>query len=190
MLQIDDWKKILKKSMSEKRYIHSCNVADTARELAKIHGYDENKAYLAGLLHDICKEYPKEKQLEFVKKSDLDVSSQELDTYKLWHGIAGAYLLKTEYNITDEEFLKSIRYHTVARDNMSMLEEIVYVADMVSADREMPCVHGIRALAKENLKLAVLSELQYSINSTIQKAGLIPKSTLKAYNCYVEYIRN
>jgi nicotinate-nucleotide adenylyltransferase len=75
LLQIDDWKKILKKSMSEKRYIHSCNVADTARELAKIHGYDENKAYLAGLLHDICKEYPKEKQLEFVNKSDLDVSS-------------------------------------------------------------------------------------------------------------------
>ena len=42
--------------MSEKRYYHSLCVAQEAVEFAKENGADVDKCYIAGLLHDICKE--------------------------------------------------------------------------------------------------------------------------------------
>ena len=187
---VEKWKEIIKKNMSEKRFVHSCNVAEMSAELADIWGYDVHTAYAAGLLHDICKEFPKEVQFEYVKNAEeeFDVSPQELAAYKVWHGIAGAYFLKTKYGIDDENLLLAIRYHTVGRAEMSKLEEIVYVADMVSADRKMPCVPAIRALAKENLELAVLEELRVCMTDTISSGGSLPQCTVDAYNYYVKYL--
>ena len=50
-----EYKNILKKRLNEKRYIHSLCVADEAVRLAEMYGADKEKAYLAGLLHDITK---------------------------------------------------------------------------------------------------------------------------------------
>ena len=66
---------ILSIRLSKKRFQHSLNVADEAEKLAeKYDYYSPEKAYLTGLLHDICKEIPKEEQLAMAKKSALDVS--------------------------------------------------------------------------------------------------------------------
>ena len=51
-----DYVKMLKNTLSKKRFTHSMNVASMCLALAKKHGGDEEKAYLAGLLHDIKKE--------------------------------------------------------------------------------------------------------------------------------------
>ena len=187
MYRTEHWKKVLKEELSEKRYHHSLNVAAAAKELAALNGYDEEKAYFAGLLHDMCKEKPPEKQKQWAEKSGYYIDPAELCSEKLWHGIAAAYVLKEKHDIKDEDILNSIRFHTVARGEMSLLEEIIYVADFISADRKMTCVHAVRALAKEDLKLAVLAELQFSIKSTIDKGGSIPLSTFEAYNRYIKY---
>lgn len=192
--EADEWKNIIRKNMSEKRFTHSCNVAAMSAELADIYGYNARTAYLAGLLHDICKEFSNEEQLSLVKKAASDeqlgfnICEQEILSHKLWHGIAGAYLLYSEYNISDRDFLLAIRYHTVGRADMSCLEKIVYVADMVSADRKMPCVPAIRSLAKENLELAVLEELRVCMTDTIASGGSLPGCTVNAYNYYVKYL--
>ncbi|MBO5725698.1 MAG: HD domain-containing protein, partial [Clostridia bacterium] len=62
-MNYEKYKEILKGRLKEKRYIHSLAVADEAVRLAKKYGCDEEKAYLAGLLHDITKNTPKEEQL-------------------------------------------------------------------------------------------------------------------------------
>lgn len=49
---------ILKGRLTEQRFIHSLNVADTAKELARIYGCDEERAYTVGLVHDCCKDVP------------------------------------------------------------------------------------------------------------------------------------
>ena len=43
----------LKKKLPDKRYEHSIGVAYTAATMAFMYGIDYEKAYLAGLLHDI-----------------------------------------------------------------------------------------------------------------------------------------
>ena len=59
---------ILKKRLNEKRYYHSLCVADEAKRLAVKYGADPEKAYLAGLLHDITKNAPDEEHLKMLKK--------------------------------------------------------------------------------------------------------------------------
>ena len=63
-----DYHALLQGMLSEKRYRHSLAVSARAAELALLHGTDREKAALAGLLHDICKELPGEKQLEIIEK--------------------------------------------------------------------------------------------------------------------------
>ena len=46
----------LKRSIGTRRYAHSLRVAETARDLAEIHGYDKEKALFAGL----CTTAPKD----------------------------------------------------------------------------------------------------------------------------------
>ena len=87
----DEKKKYLKKILSAKRYSHSLNVAAECRKLAIKYGEDSDKAYFAGLLHDICKELSDEEQLELVKRSTFTVCREELETRSLWHAVAGAY---------------------------------------------------------------------------------------------------
>ena len=50
-----EYKKILKERLDEKRYFHSLCVADEAKRLDEKIGINTEKAYLAGLLHDIMK---------------------------------------------------------------------------------------------------------------------------------------
>ena len=113
---------ILEIRLSKKRFQHSLNVAEEAGKLAEKFDYpDKEKAYLTGLLHDICKEIPKEEQLEMVKKSKLNVSEVELGTPPLFHAVAGAWYAENVLNIHDDDMLNAVRYHTVGRAGMSKL---------------------------------------------------------------------
>ena len=51
-----DYKQIIRARLSEERYAHSLAVAEEAVSLAKRYGADPDKAYTAGLLHDIMKD--------------------------------------------------------------------------------------------------------------------------------------
>lgn len=86
-------------------------------------------------MHDVCKELPAEEQEELVRASSFAVSKEELVTKPVWHGIAGAYFLQVRMGVTDPDVLNAVRYHTVGRAGMTRLEEIVYLADLISEDR-------------------------------------------------------
>ena len=57
-LNISDYKKIISERMGDYRFNHSVNVAKEAKKLARRYGGDEEKAEIAGILHDITKEMP------------------------------------------------------------------------------------------------------------------------------------
>lgn len=108
-------KKYLKENLSAKRYTHSLNVAEECRKLAERYGEDPNKAYFAGLLHDICKELPSDEQKRLADNNVFTVCREELETRSLWHAVAGAYFIKTEFRIEDIDILNAVRFHTVGR---------------------------------------------------------------------------
>ena len=177
-------KTLLKKRLSKKRYNHSLNVADAAYKLAEQEGEDTHKAYIAGLLHDICKEDDQEQQLALALKGDMNLSGAELSSKALWHGPAGAYFIKKELGITDPDIMYAVRYHTIGRPGMTKLEEIVYLADLISDDREYKDVDRMRKLAYTDFPKAMYEAVRYSLMTAVKKENYVPEGTLELYNQY------
>lgn len=181
-----DYKSYIKENLSKKRAQHSVNVADAAVRLAKLYGADEEKAYVAGLLHDVCKELPPEKQLEYVLRSPLDVSEIEKKTVALFHAVAGSVFVQEHFGIDDPEIIRAIRYHTVACGDMDKLSQIIYIADLISEDRDYKDVKKMRKYAEQGLEKAMLEALKFSIADSVGKENTIPLSTLESYNYFVK----
>lgn len=184
-----DYVKMLKNTLSKKRFTHSMNVASMCLALAKKHGGDEEKAYLAGLLHDIKKEETPNAMKSRAILSNMDVSDEELYTPALWHAPAGAYHISKNLGIKDIDILNAVRYHTAGRADMSMLEKIVYLGDLTSADRSYKDVEKYREMSFENLDNAMYNALKYSIGETLGKGGLIPPCTIAGYNFYTRIMK-
>lgn len=183
-------KKYLKDNLSSKRYQHSLNVAAECRRLAEKYGEDPEKAYFAGLLHDVCKEMPADEQRRLVFESGFSACREELETRSLWHAIAGAYFVKSIFGVEDIDILNSIRFHTVGRAGMSRLEEIVYLGDLVSADRTYKDVDKMRKTVYNDLNEAMLEAFNFSIKSVIKKGGQIPLCTVEGYNFYTRLLKD
>ncbi len=175
----------LAQMLSHKRYEHSLNVAQSAYELAL--KYDENceKAYICGLLHDICKELPYKQQKQMALSSGYHLSFEELYSKSLWHAVAGAFYAAKKFQIYDEDMLNAIRYHTIAREKMSRLEEIIYLADLISADRKYKDVNRIRKLAFSDLHLAMREALRFTLTNVSDNCVYLPVCSVQAYNQYV-----
>ena len=142
-------KEEVKKLMSEKRYMHTLQVAKLAKELAHSVGYDWKKAYVAGLVHDCSKELDKSYELELMNsfaKEHLDESKQ------IYHQYTAPYIAKTVLNIEDEEILEAIRVHTTGKTNMSTLDKIIYVADKCEVGRNYDASFYINK-CKENINV-------------------------------------
>lgn len=189
MYNSDEKKKYLKNNLSQKRYNHSLNVAAECRKLALKYGEDPDKAYFAGLLHDICKEFPLEEQKKLVLESGFSVCREELETHSLWHAVAGAFFIKSNFGIEDIDIVNAVRFHTVGRAGMTRLEEIVYLGDLISADRDFKDVDKMRKLAYSRLNEAMFESFSYSIKSVVKKGGVIPLCTAEGYNFYTRICR-
>ena len=176
------YKAILEKRLNPKRYHHSLCVADEALRLAKKYGCDTKKAYLAGLLHDITKNATQEEHLHIFDKFDIMLNSVEKNAEKLWHAISGAAYIEYELGITDKDIITAVRYHTTAREGMSLLEKILYLADYTSADRDYDDVDIMRQKVEISIDAAMNYALTYTINDLVERRKLLHLDTVKAYN--------
>lgn len=179
---IEGYKKIIKDKMGEKRYVHSVNVSNMAIKLAKKYSVDEEKAAIAGVLHDITKEMSDEFHLELFKENDTKLDEVEKRSKKLWHAISGSIYIKNELHIDDEDILNAVKYHTTARKGMSKLEKIIFIADFISEDRKYENSKIMRKLAFENIDETIIYGLKFTIEGLLYRNQLIAKDALEAYN--------
>ncbi len=178
-----DIKKLLSERLQEKRYIHSLNVADSAVILAEKYGADKEKAYFAGLVHDVMKNASEEEQLQIMEKGGIILSCTEKHNKKLWHAMAGECYLRLEMSIDDEDILNAVRYHTTGRAGMSLLEKVVYIADYISEERDYDDVDIMRDLSfNVGLDEAALYALKFSFKSLSKKEKLIHTDSVEYYN--------
>ena len=180
--------KAIKPMLSEKRYRHSLNVAEEAKKLAKKFGADPDKAETAGLLHDILKDTPPEKQLKIITESGIMMSSVELSAKKFWHAIAGAVYIRTELGVADADILNAVRYHTTGRKYMSPLEKVIFVADFVSKDRDYPGVEQLRRIARKDIDKAIKEGIAFTLKDLVEHGDTIVPETIDAYNDAVQAV--
>lgn len=176
---------IIKTRLTPQRLYHSICVAEKAKHLAERYGADPDKAYTTGLVHDIMKNESVETMLEIIENDGQTLTESEKAITVTLHAIAGEIYLRKNLNVTDEEILSAVRWHTTGKENMSLFEKIIYVADLVSDDREYPDVKEVRQLAEENLDKTLLRGLSFTIEDNAKKYKFIHNDTVKAYNYYL-----
>lgn len=101
---------------------------------------------------------------------------------ELWHAPVGAYLVKKEIGITDEEILNAIRSHTTGRPGMTILEQVVFLADYIEPNRTFPGVEEVRELAKKDLNAATITAIRNTIQFLLNKNQLVYPQTIATYN--------
>lgn len=184
LVDLDELTAWLRARLSRERFVHTLNVASEALRLAENYGENGDEAYLAGLMHDCCKEIPHEEMLNIIGNSDIIINQSFKDSPKIWHGFAAAEFIQKEFLIYNLEIIEAVRYHTTGRGEMSRVEEIIYLADLVSADRHYNGVEALRAKAYRSIEEAMLEALQFSISSLVKSAAPILPETLAAYERY------
>ena len=177
-----EYKEILQKRLTPKRYNHSLCVADEAVRLAKKYGGDQEKAYLAGLLHDITKNATREEHLQIFTRFGIILDDVEENAMKLWHAISGSLYIEHILGVNDTEIIDAIRYHTTAKEDMSPLCLVLYLADFTSRDRDYPDVEVMRNLVDISFNKALVYALQYTIKDLAEQKRAIHFDTLKAFN--------
>lgn len=172
-----------KANMDAKRFAHCVRVSQTAAKLAKLNNYSENKAALAGFVHDYAKQVPVEEYREVIKKEDFD---QDLLNWNraIWHGIVGTYFIKKDLKITDPEILQAVRRHTTADIEMTTLDKIVFMADFIEPGRDFPGVDEARKITFKDLDAGVGYQLAHTLEYLIQQRSKIYPRTLEAYNVW------
>lgn len=179
---IQQFESLLKSRLTEYRFNHSLAVRDEAVRLAKKYGANEEKALVAGLLHDIMKDEPSDGQLKYIIDNGIILDDVSKSSAKLWHAIAGAAYLQYELHIEDEDILNAVRYHTTARANMSLLEKVIYLADYTSVDRQYNGVEDMRAAVEISMEQAMHTSLLFSINDLSGRDLAIHPNTIAAWN--------
>lgn len=180
-------KQTLKQMLTSKRYKHVLGVEETAIELACKYGADMEKVRKAALLHDCSK------QFTITKMKELCDCEETLKHYgdmgELIHGFSGSVYAKQKFGIEDEEILNAIKYHTIGRRNMSLVEKITYLADAIEPSRDYADVEHIRHLAFENIDWAILHEADRKIEYLIKREAVIHPSTMDMRNWLLTKIK-
>lgn len=175
-------KKYEQEHLSEKRYQHCLRVADMSCRMAKIYGADEEKAYFAGLSHDICKWMDKDVLVDFCKDDGYGLTSVIFNHPSLLHGRAGAIVLRKEFGVVDEDVLEAVARHVSGSGNLSVLGRIVYSADKIEPGRKWVTEEYLNTVLSKPLNEMAL-QVASEINGYITESG----GTLEAES--VDYIK-
>ncbi|MEG0841175.1 MAG: nicotinate (nicotinamide) nucleotide adenylyltransferase [Erysipelotrichaceae bacterium] len=138
---------LVQSCMSEKRYQHSVSVAKLCVELAKCHKVDPQKAYVAGMLHDVCKEWPRDKAERFMKCWESDKCTTPM---ALWHADLASHHVERFYKIKDREILFAIAHHVIGSTKQK-LAMILFIADKLDPSRGYDSSSEIEQ-SKKNLR--------------------------------------
>jgi predicted HD superfamily hydrolase involved in NAD metabolism len=174
---------------SEERIAHSLRVAKVAEEVANKLKIDPNKAYTAGLLHDIAKDFTFEKAIQTCRNYNYTLSESELFNKKLLHAPISALIANHELNIKDTDILSAIKWHTTGRANMNTLEKIIYLADKIEPERKYPEINQIKKLITENIDKAMLYSVKMSLAKLLETNRSIDFKSIECYNSLVSTIK-
>jgi nicotinate (nicotinamide) nucleotide adenylyltransferase len=175
----------LRGMLSAQRFEHSRCVARLAGALARRWGADEERALLAGLLHDCGRSVAVPKMGAYARKRRLPVPHREktasLQPIAL-HAHISEDLARRRFGVRDEEVLSAIRKHTLGDAKMALLDRVVYVADACSEDRDYPEAEEYRKLAFDDLDEALKACVGNKLRYCLEQDAWIHPLTLNAWN--------
>ena len=165
--------------MKQKRVPHVMGVEEEAAKLARRWGADETLARRAGALHDCTKYWTLEENTALCAKYGVALDELEQKAVKLLHSKTGACIAKYVFG-EPEEVCQAIFWHTTAKEDMTLLEKIIYMADYIEPNRDFAGVERLRALSYKDLDKALLLGVETTIQEMKERGLPIHKRTLMA----------
>ncbi|MEG1791299.1 MAG: nicotinate (nicotinamide) nucleotide adenylyltransferase [Clostridia bacterium] len=169
--------------LSKARLTHSLNTTRCAIDVNKRCQLKlpYEKVFLSAILHDVGKKY----DYDDLKCLGFNVPLNAIST-PVQHQYVGAELALTEFNVQDVDVLSAIRCHTTGKPNMTILEKLIYIADIISSERTFPEVNNLRLAVYKNFEQGFKQCLMYSYEYLLTKKTNIYPLTKQAVDFYKE----
>ena len=165
----------VKKLLTEERWQHTVRVAEMAASRCISLGIYEEDALIAAALHD-CAKY-------------LGRDAKELKGFEfppsvpppVLHQYSGAFVAEHTFGIKDKNILNAIAYHTSGRENMSELEKLIFLSDLLEEGRDFEGVENLRKLFNKDINLCLFSALKHQLNYLESTGKPVYPLTRRAY---------
>ena len=183
--------------MSEKRLSHTLAVE---REIISLCGiYAPEAEFMlrgAALLHDITKELHIQKQLQLCQLSDIIYTEEETLTPKIFHSRTAAAVIEPNFSEwATDDVLSAIRWHTTGRAEMTLTEQLLFLADFIEDTRTFESCVTLRRFFYDGInsgkdKLSHLRDtmilaLDMTINELVSDGKPIHTDTVSARNYFI-----
>ena len=187
--QIKDLK-FLRKYLGEPKLSHCISTANFMNENALIFKIDEEKAYIAGLLHDLAKDLDDNEVIklskEFKKKDIITVNyfDFKLAFPILLHGIAACELIVSDLKLMDTEILNAICSHTTSGADISKLAIFTFISDFCEPEREFEhsgIIYNM-LINERNFYKAFFKTCYFKIERLVNKHQYICPESIDGYN--------
>ncbi len=147
--------------VKKSRYEHSVRVAQMCARLCRQYGLDSRKGYLAGIGHDMCKDFSDQDLLELAARDGKEILDFDRKKPALLHGRAAAVMLKEKFKVLDQEILEAVANHTSGIIGMCDLTKCLFLADKIEPGRPQSTDEyreGLLALSLDEMLYSVLEE--------------------------------
>lgn len=191
--------------MSGKRLAHTLAVEKMAVRIGNIYCPERTDVLAAAaLLHDITKEKTTEEHIAICERYGAKYTNENVAAPKTFHAITAAASIPVEFpELNDAEIISAVRYHTTGREEMTLTEKIIYIADYIDETRTFPDCITLREMfwgsdvesmseAERLLHLdrVVLRSLEMTVADLIECGRVINSDTLAAKEYISKKVNN
>ena len=187
----------VKYEMGEKRYNHTLEVEKMALRLGEIYApSDIPMLRAAALLHDVTKERSTEEHIAICESFGIRVTEAEKSAPKMFHARTAALIIPQKYpEFATDELISSVRYHTTGREDMTIHEKIIYLADYIDMSRKFEDCVALRNYffdfdfenadeeqKMEQLRKTLIKSYDITIKGLLEDGKMIDPCTFEARN--------
>ena len=155
--------------VKKSRYEHSIRVAETCARLCRMFALDDDVGYLAGVGHDMCKDFSDQELFYLAAKDGNPIIPYEKRNPALLHGRAAAVLMKEKFGIEDKDILEAVAYHTSGVMGMCDLSKCLFIADKIEPGRPQSTDEYRERLYKMNLDQMFYAVLYENYSYVLKK---------------------
>ena len=155
--------------VKKSRYEHSIRVAETCARLCRMFALDDDVGYLAGVGHDMCKDFSDHELFDLAAKDGNSIIPYEKRKPALLHGRAAAVLMKEKFGIEDKDILEAVAYHTSGVMGMCDLSKCLFIADKIEPGRPQATDEYRERLYKMNLDQMFYAVLYENYSYVLKK---------------------
>lgn len=176
----------LKERLSASAYAHSVRTADTAEKIARQYDVDPDAARLAAMLHDWDRELGDERLIEAALAAGLEVTAEDRRVPYLLHARTAAAHVSEQFPGLEPQVVAAVARHTVGAEEMTPLDMVVFLADMLEPSRDWEGIAELRAMVgSEPLERLFAKAYQRSVAHLVAGSRVIHSQTVMVWNAHV-----